>query len=217
MKDLVGSKFGTITVLSFSIREKRKYYWNCKCECGKLIKLRSDCLKHIKSCGCKKGWHAIKHGLSKNPLYGVIKGIRHRCRNKKDSHYTNYGKIGIDVCDEWFNNTNSFITWAENNGYMKGLQIDRINNNGNYEPNNCRFVTPRVNTLNRRLITKGNSSGYSGVCFNKNTKKWHSQITIKNNQLYLGSYKTTKKAVIARNNYIIENNLQNDYKIQATN
>ena len=90
------------------------------------------------------------HGMSKNKFYQVWNGIKQRCYNENNKQYKNYGKRGIKVCDEWLNNFEAFYEWAIDNGYKEGLQIDRINNNGNYEPNNCRWVDRYVNNDNRR-------------------------------------------------------------------
>jgi len=91
-----------------------------------------------------------KHGLSGHPIYQVWYGMNRRCYNKNCYSYRNYGGRGISVCDEWRNNVKIFADWAFKNGYKKELQIDRIDNYGNYEPSNCRFVTNKKNSRNRR-------------------------------------------------------------------
>lgn len=90
------------------------------------------------------------HGMSKNKFYQVWNGIKQRCYNQNNKQYKNYGGRGIKVCDEWVNNFELFYDWALNNGYEDGLQIDRIDVNGNYEPSNCRWVDRYVNNNNRR-------------------------------------------------------------------
>ena len=94
---------------------------------------------------------AYKHGAyMRNPkLYGVWSTMMHRCYDDKRVKYPDYGGRGIKVCKEW-HDPNIFIDWAETNGYSAGLQLDRIDNNGNYSPDNCRFVTPKTNSRNRR-------------------------------------------------------------------
>ena len=82
-------------------------------------------------------------------LFLVWQAMRNRCYNPKDDSYIHYGKRGIKVCDEWNNSSTEFISWAVKNGYEKGLQIDRINNNEDYYPENCRFVTAKTNSRNR--------------------------------------------------------------------
>lgn len=91
-----------------------------------------------------------KLGYSKHPLYRAYRHMIDRCFNVHSPSYHWYGARGITVCTEWKNYPNRFIEWAEKNRYQKGLQLDRENNNGNYEPSNCRFVTPRVNSRNTR-------------------------------------------------------------------
>lgn len=81
----------------------------------------------------------------------IIRTIKFRCYNPKSDQYKNYGARGIKVCDEWLNGTEGFYNWAKANGYRRGLQIDRIDVNGNYEPSNCRWVEPKVNARNRRV------------------------------------------------------------------
>lgn len=92
-------------------------------------------------------------------LKAVYYNLLQRCFNQKNPGYRNYGGRGITVCNEWRNDINSFIKWSLNNGYADGLQIDRINNNGNYEPNNCRYVIPKVNLNNRRTNVRLNLAG----------------------------------------------------------
>lgn len=101
--------------------------------------------KRCKSCGCAK----IKHRGIKTRLYRIWLAMKERCLNPNTPSYKNYGGRGIKVCDEWLEYIN-FRDWAMNNGYRDDLQIDRIENNGDYEPNNCRFVTHTVNSQNRR-------------------------------------------------------------------
>lgn len=120
----------------------------CKCECGNeksilLGHLRSG---KIKSCGCLNG---EQHGLGNTKLYGVWRGIINRCYLKSSNRWLNYGGRGIFMCDKWRNSFLSFYNWSVKNGYKEGLQIDRKNNDGNYDPNNCRYVTPVVNSKNK--------------------------------------------------------------------
>lgn len=89
------------------------------------------------------------HGLSNSRIYNVWNCMRQRCSNPKNSHYSAYGGRGISVCPEWQNSFESFYAWAINNGYKDTLEIDRINNDGNYEPSNCRWVTRKENVAYR--------------------------------------------------------------------
>ena len=124
------------------------------------------------SCGCVNrekaklfGQTRKTHGFSKSRIYSIWSKIKLRCYNKNDEfHYNLYGKRGITVCDEWKNNFMAFYNWAMANGYKDNLTIDRINANGNYEPSNCRFVTVRVNTNNRRNTIKTVFFGKEMAC-----------------------------------------------------
>jgi len=92
---------------------------------------------------------APTHGKSRSPIYNTWRGMIGRCKNPSDRYYHNYGGRGISVCTEW-QDASTFIEWALANGWQEGLQIDRIENNKNYEPSNCRFVTRTVNCRNMR-------------------------------------------------------------------
>ena len=107
-------------------------------------KMRESALKRDNS---NRGTHRMSTEHPK--LYLVWETMKNRCENPNRAKYKDYGARGIEVCDEW-HNTENFCKWALENGYEEGLQIDRIDNNGNYEPNNCRWVTPKENSRNRR-------------------------------------------------------------------
>lgn len=92
----------------------------------------------------------IKHGKHGTKLYITWKHMKSRCYNKNDKDYYNYGEIGITVCDEWRNNFQAFYDWSINNGYQDDLTIDRINNNGNYEPINCRWSDRKTQSRSRK-------------------------------------------------------------------
>lgn len=90
-----------------------------------------------------------KHGLHKHPLNQVFRDMKQRCYNDKNEFYYRYGERGIKICDEWLLDFMNFYNWSMSNEYKKGLQIDRKNNDGNYEPENCRFVTSKINNNNK--------------------------------------------------------------------
>ena len=92
------------------------------------------------------------HGLRKTRLYRIWSNIKTRCINQNDSHFERYGKRGITVCEEWKNDFKTFYDWAINNGYSDKLTIDRIDNNGNYEPSICRWVTVKEQNQNKRNV-----------------------------------------------------------------
>lgn len=154
--DLVGQKFGRLTVLrqvpnpSTSGHKERMY--ECVCENDdNVVLVRSDHLRsgRVVSCGCKR-----KEGLCRSPeeklLRSRLKGMRSRCYNPKDGKYSDYGGRGISICEEWLNDPSKFVTWAMQNGFEPELSIDRIDNDGNYEPDNCRWTTRETQCNNKR-------------------------------------------------------------------
>lgn len=126
----------------------------CKCECGneKVVRLIHLVRGRIASCGCLAGQ---RHGMVNTPLHNTWRAMKNRCSNDGYIDYDRYKGRGITVCKEW-GNFPAFAEWAFQNGWADGLQIDRIDNNGNYEPSNCRFVSSKDNVNNRSntLIVK---------------------------------------------------------------
>jgi len=155
-------------------------------KCKNKVSARGLCHKHYQRLR-KYGdpFFTKHHGYSFHSLYRVWENIKKRCYNKNRDNYKNYGGRGITVCDEWMN-PKVFIEWCLENGWRHGLEIDRRDNDGNYCPENCRFVTHGDNVRNNRLIYKHNTSGYRGVSI-KN-KKWGASIRINNKLKYLGSF-----------------------------
>ncbi len=151
---LVGKKFSSLEVLSFEYMKNRGAYFLCKCDCGVLcIKLGTTIKSNTtKSCGCvgkeTQRVAVTKHGGSKGKLFFCLQAIKRRCFNAKNRSYRRYGGRGISVCDDWLVYEN-FESWALSNGYKEGLSIDRINNDGNYEPGNCRWTTSKVQGNNK--------------------------------------------------------------------
>lgn len=141
---------------------KRRALFECKC--GNTITALIDNVKRLKivSCECiKKDRMKLlnySHGLYDSPLHSVWTNMKTRCYNPKTWNFKNYGGRGIRVCDEWLNDFKSFHNWAIKNNYTQGLQLDRINNDGDYSPDNCRFVTAKENCQNR--IRKDHNEAY---------------------------------------------------------
>ena len=162
--DLTGQKFGRLTVIKRANNKGKRTAWICVCKCGNELITTTDNLRcgDTQSCGCynkeQNGLAHKKHGLRNEKLYAVHQSIKARCYNKNNKQYKDYGGRGITVCDEWLgeNGVKNFIKWSKNNGYKKNLTIDRIDNNGNYDPDNCRWVdmkTQQNNRCNNHLIT----------------------------------------------------------------
>lgn len=161
IKNMVGAKCGRLLVLERAADTPQKQaQWLCRCDCGNTSVVRGSSLRsgRTQSCGCIKIEQTIRqfttHGCAKknnrHPLYGVWGSMKRRCYSPKSQYYPIYGGRGITVCDEWINDFSAFFKWALEHGYKKGLQLDRIDNDGNYEPDNCRFATSKTNNLNRR-------------------------------------------------------------------
>ncbi len=160
-KDLTGKKFGLLTAIEQSGETSwRNILWKCKCQCGNEVVVPSGKLvsgrKH--DCGCmetiNRSKAASKHGITaggKPRTFIIWNGMKSRCNNPKSVSYKNYGARGIKICEEWMTYEN-FHKWAIANGYADGLEIDRIDNNGNYCPSNCRWITQAENRKKTRNI-----------------------------------------------------------------
>lgn len=206
-KDLINKKYGRLTIIKEvkshiqpSGQKCRKVL--CYCSCGNYKEIRLGDLKSgaTQSCGCYKkeqvSKKSKKHGLIKHPLYRVWASAKDRCSNIQCKDYKDYGKRGIEVCDEWVNDSKVFIEWSLKNGWEKSLVIDRQNNDKGYSPNNCRFVDRGLSARNRRLLRSNNTSGYRGVYWDKNVKKWRARIMINKKNKHLGWFEHLQLAAL---------------------
>lgn len=161
---VVGERFGRLRIASlpFMRPDCRGVHYECECDCGELTCARVDTLRDgtTASCGCLQAENGAivgkvtgplnrKHGRSRHPLYEVWRNMNSRCHNPDGVAFERYGGRGIKVCEEWRESIEAFAEWALSHGWQHGLQLDRRDNDGDYEPANCRFVTPRTNSQNR--------------------------------------------------------------------
>ena len=164
-----------------------------------------------KSCGCYQKRRTSEtnktHGLGYTRLYNIWASIKDRTLNINTKVFNDYGGRGISICDEWKNDFMSFCNWAMSNGYSDELSIDRIDNDGNYCPENCRWTTSTIQNRNQRIY-KNNKSGYKGVFFREDNNNFKVVITVNKKRIDLGSFSTAEEGAITYNNYIIENNLE---------
>lgn len=162
MNDLTGKRFGELTVTGE--RETDKYgrkLWVCRCQCGRMTSAYTNDLTQgkVKSCGCLRKKTAAErkttHGGYGTRLYNIWKGMKERCFNPAYRDYPHYGGRGIIVCAEWADSFAAFRDWAMGNGYAPHLTIERRNVDGNYEPENCTWIT-----LSEQQKNKTNSRRY---------------------------------------------------------
>lgn len=170
IKNLIGQRFGRLVVESFSHSNKSgNSMWNCKCDCGNTKVVCGSWLNNgaVSSCGCyrKEKTALLKksHGFKGTRLYNVWCNIKQRCNNPSYYQFEYYGGRGISICKEWNDSFQAFHDWAIENGYDENAKrgectIDRIDVNGNYSPDNCRWVSMVVQNRNQRKRRKKDGS-----------------------------------------------------------
>jgi len=183
-----------------------------KCSCNKEFKAQTAHVKNgtTKSCGCLKGKmiteSKITHGKANTRIFKIWASMRGRCYNKNNPRYRDWGGKGIIVCSDWNESFTNFYNWAINNGYGDDLSIDRINNNANYSPENCRWTTNAIQARNTRLLKSTNTSGYRGVYTSRD--KFKAMICVNKKAIYLGQFDTKIDAAKAYDNYVTINKLE---------
>lgn len=158
--DLTGQRFGRLVVIKEAGRAKDgRVLWLCKCDCGGYTSTPSTkTLRNgtCRSCGCieRERPNKMTHGRSSTKLFYVWNSMKQRCSNPHTKDYKNYGGRGVKVCQEWADSFEAFFRWAMSAGYQEGMTIDRIDNDGNYEPSNCQWLTLEENVRKMRKLHK---------------------------------------------------------------
>lgn len=158
--DLIGKRFGKLVVVSLYSNASRNpptaRKWLCKCDCGNEVIVigRNLGSGNTQSCGCLKKTVKGAYLPNKNRVYNSWRAMRARCNNENNNRYHLYGGRGISVCDEWNDSFDKFREWALSNGYADNLTIDRIDPDGNYCPENCRWIPPEMQSSTRRCARK---------------------------------------------------------------
>lgn len=183
--DVKGLRFGRLVAIKPTNKRASNgsIIWECLCDCGTVTNVAYNSLKNGQvSCGCKQK-ESVKianttHGKSYGKLYKIWTSLKSRCYNPNDKAYKDYGGRGIKVYNDWYYGFITFYEWAFENGYNDNLTIDRINNNGNYEPTNCRWVDRKIQQNNRRnnhyITIKGET---------KTLQEWGEYVGIKPNTI----------------------------------
>lgn len=184
-QELVGKKFGIWTVLKEVDDSCDRRMFLCRCDCGNenVIPYTNLILGRSLSCGCKPKIYYEKYGEIENKkrLSIILNGMKERCYNPNHEAYKYYGAKGIKICDEWLNEDTGlikFAEWSNNNGYKEDFTIDRINNNGDYTPENCRWVSnieQAHNKSNNKMVT------YNGTT--KCLSEWAAELGVSRSTL----------------------------------
>lgn len=216
MKDITGNRYGNLIVEKLQERvirlsdNKPIYYWLCKCDCGntKISSTNNLTSGNTRSCGCllldyqQNTPRKIPKDLIK--MYSNLYNAINRCNNPKSTYYDYYGGRGITITDRWMGGEQGFNNFLEDMGKCpKGLSLDRIDVNKGYYKENCRWASDSEQSFNTRKY-KNNTSGRTGVLWNKSRNNWIAEISKEGKRNRLGSFGTFEEAVLAREKAEIE-------------
>lgn len=210
-----GNRYGRLLVLGYSHSKVYKSgsahaYWLCHCDCGSSLTVKGGSLREgrTSSCGCYQkeliGDSRRTHGDCGSVEYQTYSGMKMRCLSPNNGRYADYGGRGITICERWLESgSRGFENFLEDMGRRRpeGYSIERVDVDGNYTPENCIWI-PLADQVNNRRINKNNSSGKTGVVWNKKNSKWVAQISVGKSgsarSYYLGCFEEFKDAVKAR-------------------
>ncbi len=197
--DITGNKYGRLTVLQRIRKHPKKTHWLCQCECGNKTVTEGYYLKtgHTASCGCQRSISAINtktiHGYHDTPTYRTWRAMLNRCNLHSQQNYYLYGGRGIRVCDRW-RKFEKFL--ADMGEKPKGMTIDRVDNDGNYESGNCQWATPKQQSNNSRHNRVVSLFGRR-----QNLQQWLDELNIPKStvysRLYRGTHSTYESAILA--------------------
>lgn len=192
LKDMSGYIFNDCKVIERAESKNKRAMWLCECFCGNHFIERGSRIRNDsrKSCGCIRKEQAIKrntkHNKSHTRLYHIWCGMKARCTNPNSPYFNRYGGRGIKICDEWNKSFDEFYEWSKKNGYSKELTLDRVDNDGNYEPNNCRWASYSMQNRNKRnnvlseykgeLRTRAEIAELTGLSYNTIRRREQSGI-----------------------------------------
>lgn len=174
--DRAGHRYGALTVLT-SFQHNGKTHWNCRCDCGNEISVVARKLTNMTTCGCNIPGVNVKHDLSFDPLYRIWAGMKTRCYRKSNPAYHSYGGRGIKICDRWLEFLNFYNDMHPT--YVEGLSIDRIDVNGDYSPENCRWATQKEQANNQRKNIRIELNGK-----NQTVAQWCDELGIPRHRVY---------------------------------